>query len=45
LEYGFCDFPCPGWNIVMPEEGFVEEKGNLGNRSLVEMIGTQEGQK
>jgi len=29
----------------MPEEGFVEEKGELGNRSLVEMIGARKGQK
>jgi len=29
----------------MPEEGFVEEEGGLGNGSLVEMIGTRKGQK
>jgi len=29
----------------MPEEGFIEEKGDLGNRSLVKMIGAQKGQK
>jgi len=29
----------------MPEEGFVKEKGGLGNGGLVEMISTQEGPK
>ena len=45
LEYGFSDFPCPDRNVVMPEEGFVEEKSGLGNGSLVEMISAREGPK
>jgi len=33
------------WDVVVPEEGFVEEEGCLGDGSLVKMISTQEGPK
>jgi len=29
----------------MPEEGFVEEEGGLGNKSLVEVPSTRKGPK
>ena len=30
------------WDVVMPEEGFVIEQGELGNGSLVEIVGAWE---
>ena len=30
------------WDVIMPEEGFVVEQGDLGGWGLIKVVGAQE---
>ena len=37
------DFLGFGRNVIMPEEGFVEEQGDLGGRIIIKLSSAREG--